>query len=389
MSENVEISPLMRNIIRDIVETNLRKALIQKPVYTLREILAQKTVADLKELAKAAQTAGYGKMKKQELVDAVCESLPNQKYLEMALNGFEKDDWDFFKKTARNKQIVSDFIFEKNFHKPQSFGLLQAFFDEGKMIFVVPEEIRYVFEEMIRNGTAAKIERSVLIDCYARAAVNLYGVIPLVELKEIFNGQNAKKTTDEELYLVLSERIDEDSDYFLWEDYLVNWEFGEEGFKNIPAFENVIRGKERYIPPKNEFLKYADEGYYEHTPQTYMLETFINEMTQDMIEAHLITKKIALKCMAEARLKEIMYVFDKLGIIFEEEQLKRFLPILMDVYNNSRIWSNKGHTPNEIASAHAVPMLKVMPGGNKKPGRNDPCPCGSGKKYKNCCGRDG
>ncbi len=25
---------------------------------------------------------------------------------------------------------------------------------------------------------------------------------------------------------------------------------------------------------------------------------------------------------------------------------------------------------------------------DKKPGRNDPCPCGSGKKYKNCCGRN-
>ncbi|MBR4724214.1 MAG: SEC-C domain-containing protein [Lachnospiraceae bacterium] len=24
----------------------------------------------------------------------------------------------------------------------------------------------------------------------------------------------------------------------------------------------------------------------------------------------------------------------------------------------------------------------------KKPGRNDPCPCGSGKKYKHCCGRN-
>ena len=21
-------------------------------------------------------------------------------------------------------------------------------------------------------------------------------------------------------------------------------------------------------------------------------------------------------------------------------------------------------------------------------GRNEPCPCGSGKKYKNCCGRE-
>lgn len=24
----------------------------------------------------------------------------------------------------------------------------------------------------------------------------------------------------------------------------------------------------------------------------------------------------------------------------------------------------------------------------KTPGRNDPCPCGSGKKYKKCCGKD-
>jgi preprotein translocase subunit SecA len=25
----------------------------------------------------------------------------------------------------------------------------------------------------------------------------------------------------------------------------------------------------------------------------------------------------------------------------------------------------------------------------KKPKRNDPCPCGSGKKYKQCCGKSG
>ena len=26
---------------------------------------------------------------------------------------------------------------------------------------------------------------------------------------------------------------------------------------------------------------------------------------------------------------------------------------------------------------------------NKKPSRNDPCPCESGKKYKDCCGKSG
>jgi preprotein translocase subunit SecA len=31
--------------------------------------------------------------------------------------------------------------------------------------------------------------------------------------------------------------------------------------------------------------------------------------------------------------------------------------------------------------------VKVVMAGKKKIGRNDPCPCGSGKKYKNCCGR--
>ena len=33
--------------------------------------------------------------------------------------------------------------------------------------------------------------------------------------------------------------------------------------------------------------------------------------------------------------------------------------------------------------SNEVPYVR----GNKKIGRNDPCPCGSGKKYKQCCGR--
>ena len=39
-------------------------------------------------------------------------------------------------------------------------------------------------------------------------------------------------------------------------------------------------------------------------------------------------------------------------------------------------------SPEEEEPSHA-PIQK-----GDKIGRNDPCPCGSGKKYKNCCGRD-
>jgi preprotein translocase subunit SecA len=31
---------------------------------------------------------------------------------------------------------------------------------------------------------------------------------------------------------------------------------------------------------------------------------------------------------------------------------------------------------------------RTMISGKKDIGRNDPCPCGSGRKYKKCCGRE-
>jgi preprotein translocase subunit SecA len=40
----------------------------------------------------------------------------------------------------------------------------------------------------------------------------------------------------------------------------------------------------------------------------------------------------------------------------------------------------------EAIERHAAHPVQMTPGG-KPVGRNDPCPCGSGKKYKKCCGR--
>ena len=39
-------------------------------------------------------------------------------------------------------------------------------------------------------------------------------------------------------------------------------------------------------------------------------------------------------------------------------------------------------------AAESTAAPHTAPKAAKTPGRNDPCPCGSGKKYKNCCGKD-
>ena len=56
----------------------------------------------------------------------------------------------------------------------------------------------------------------------------------------------------------------------------------------------------------------------------------------------------------------------------------------------SGVVSASGGLPQQVkATATNAGDAKPVPfRAEKRPGRNDPCPCGSGKKYKNCHGRN-
>ena len=51
-----------------------------------------------------------------------------------------------------------------------------------------------------------------------------------------------------------------------------------------------------------------------------------------------------------------------------------------------RLQTARASHGDETSPAESQKRAKTADG--KKIGRNDPCPCGSGKKYKNCCGRN-
>jgi hypothetical protein len=55
-------------------------------------------------------------------------------------------------------------------------------------------------------------------------------------------------------------------------------------------------------------------------------------------------------------------------------------------------WEIDKHIDDTVPEEKVLPKLYNNDGlpfviGSKKIGRNDPCPCGSGKKYKKCCGK--
>ncbi|MBO4771476.1 MAG: SEC-C domain-containing protein, partial [Bacteroidales bacterium] len=49
---------------------------------------------------------------------------------------------------------------------------------------------------------------------------------------------------------------------------------------------------------------------------------------------------------------------------------------------------NDSPKPKQQLTRRDIPQRTQPVRSEKKYGRNDPCPCGSGKKYKNCHGKD-
>jgi len=84
---------------------------------------------------------------------------------------------------------------------------------------------------------------------------------------------------------------------------------------------------------------------------------------------------------------------------YQEVGFEKFDTMIMNIENDVTKLINRAQVQNNlkreavVKDAHAssgkeeVKRKPVVKKEEEKVGRNDPCPCGSGKKYKNCCGK--
>ncbi|MDR1573890.1 MAG: DnaJ domain-containing protein [Clostridiales Family XIII bacterium] len=87
--------------------------------------------------------------------------------------------------------------------------------------------------------------------------------------------------------------------------------------------------------------------------------------------------------------KEFPFLYELHADFFNEALRTKDIQKLL--YRRVKILSKKGVVPTRLADYEEFdndfePMQTVRRT-EAKIGRNDPCPCGSGKKYKNCCGK--
>jgi preprotein translocase subunit SecA len=75
-------------------------------------------------------------------------------------------------------------------------------------------------------------------------------------------------------------------------------------------------------------------------------------------------------------------MFDQMVDDIKEDTVRQIMSVVPRVQATERVQVAK---PTSEGFAGGKSIVR-KPAVSKKVGRNDPCPCGSGKKYKKCCG---
>jgi hypothetical protein len=231
---------------------------------------------------------------------------------------------------------------------------------------------------------------------YVRACTNLYGVVPVQEVIGIFNRQNPRMYLElgpayrlvygNEWPEVMRESYTEKNG----SDFAHSWLI-EEGKKE--AIQHEQEGKDWYVPKKGELLKYADDNYVERSAAYNGLR---NVLAPYFPKLHPIGVDSAIKMFA--RNLQLDASFNKSfgslvrNIVLEGQgDLEKIAQQAVHFSNNHRLWANRGHAPSEISRrGPGMQMAGLIPAAQGEAliaGRNDPCPCGSGKKFKKCCGK--
>ena len=267
-----------------------------------------------------------------------------------------------------------------------------------------------------------------------------YGVFDKDVLRKIYNVRKGYHISEEQLEKMCNEFPDdmtechmEEGQRFIVAEYLAY----RDRYKDLL---DIQAGKDFYIPNAQEVLDYARNLYLSQEPAYQNFREFLQHeigMTYDEADAEAL--ETWDKIQFDIDFTEIVqYIIDVYEDLLDDTKIEEIIQLLQELNNNTRMQIHRGHTPNEMmrkgmeegcfsqrpivvpGSTETANLLKsaseelkemgicvdfdsnaaIVPNNSsqnnvsgqvansfKKIYPNDPCPCGSGKKFKKCCGR--
>lgn len=391
---------------------------------------------DLKVFADDIGLAKLSKLKKAELVERIAAMLLNPDVMfcrmsifdDRAIEIFEKGIGKFYRFTDEERDTV-------NVLNEMEFAAVGRD-DAGEDILFVFDEVAEVWQGVKNEKFEAYRKRASWVWKCLYWTEEMYGYTPIENFLDVINVKKELRMTANELIEIFNRfpldrlwtvRID---DIFLSTIYAPDPD-------RLYDLRVRQQGKEYYIPTAAEVEELFDTCALLSTPDYQEMKKY---MTKNLHVAETEAEDILLDLWdmlsTEDDFLESVQWFMGQFELMKKKQAEDVLNLFMPLSNNTRMISNKGHTPSELSGrvkfgpgnmpvitagsslaagmlAEAAPEIRKMgfgldlesnaanipvmdlPNGldgpvkmsQKKVYPNDPCPCGSGKKFKKCCGK--
>lgn len=335
----------------------------------------------------------------------VCELITES--LEKNLTGLSEEELKLFLKVM-NQYPLSYMEAAAAMEQFAPKGWAFVFLKDGECSLAVPERLRsFVLSALkdeknkIEFGLMAVVRKSL------QAALNLYGVFSKADLKRMvvesalerqrWNEEAQKTFVEENLEEKIVKNIDmlcEKEDYDFWCDgeWIVSSDFESE--REYKRFLRHYGGQKTWMPSSKELFYYA-ENLVDRKNRFYrQLLAELTRILKDKDFADNIMFELEYKVVEDdLNYVEVMNLLTELYLSFPNAAAEeRAARLSNDWIYTVKKWKNRGFSDEELGKSK--PQVRILasdavpkPPVRKKIGRNDPCPCGSGKKYKKCCGQ--
>lgn len=269
---------------------------------------------------------------------------------------------------------------------------VDAFRNMLQIYLSVPEEIVPVYREIDTPEFQRRRHVSAWLKVCVEVCGKLYAVTPVSVLARVYA---LEEPVDEAELRQILRRLPHDADA---------WVYDEDADRVLcrPMDDTELQtildsqGDREFCLPKLESMQDLSSGYYPFTLPAYQcFRDFLKEYCgMDYWDADGYVRGLWDTLLEDENDREgdLQWLIDVTGTD------PKIMPLLAKLYENcmrvTPCIAYRGHTREEVLSPDA---LAVRPGNFNfdfemgapkiRIGRNDPCPCGSGKKFKKCCGR--
>lgn len=384
---------------------------INKGIYSfdIKELISNLSKEKIYEIAKYLGMTKISSLNKSKLMEKFLEKY--ESLIEARLSLFDEERYKDLKSYVdKGGEKVFGKIEEANTYKIGYFlqnGMLFSASKDGELVVLVPEVVQKLIKEKnnIQYRNMIKVN-SEIISIY-RGMNKAYGLLKLKDIKELFKRYSPYKESVEHiknnsLYKEIAQGIENNSIYesnkYRIEDVIRNAEnyyreYEIQGifFINcyIDNWVSLLKEIEQQTTvdytmiSKEDLLSMSDENYlYEFKSGKAFFKEFLSmfNMDEDMLEG--LMESLYLEIQENELEDVINEILEQLED--DNKEIKDFMSNSVRKFlRDIRLWKYKGATIEEKKGS----IIK-----NEKQNpvrRNDPCICGSGKKYKNCCAKDG